>query len=105
MLQAQGNVQVTRTQFLQALGLPNGLETGTSDLPEVDAAGTVSIEAALSNAVSETVATVPDEVVERTLQARPDYWPLLRGLAKRSAAEGENRFSRRRCLLRVPVRP
>ncbi|HNF96167.1 MAG TPA: TolC family protein, partial [Pseudomonadota bacterium] len=78
VLQAQGNVQVTRTQFLQALGLPER-DWGSwhkrplqSTLPAPH-----PIEAALSNAVSETVATVPDEVVERTLQARPDYQSLL----------------------------
>ncbi len=92
VLQAQGNVQVARTQFLQSLGLPER-EWGSwqrrpllSTLPSPH-----PLESVLTNADAETVATVPDEVVERTLQARPDYQSLL---ARVRQAEAQVRAAR-----------
>jgi len=86
VLQAKGNVQVARTQFLQSLGLPEREWAAWQRRPL--ASGLPSphpIEAALSNADSETVAAVPDETVERTLQQRPDYQSLVSRMRAASA--------------------
>jgi outer membrane protein len=77
VLQAQGNVQVARTQFLQSLGLPESdwsrwqKRPMSSVLPPPHA-----LESLLSGASAETVATIPDETVDAALLNRPDYQSL-----------------------------
>ncbi len=92
VLQAQGNVQVARTQFLQSLGLPEREWGSWQRRPLLSMIPSPHpLEAVLSSADAETVATVPDEVVERTLQARPDYQSLL---ARVRQAEAQVRAAR-----------
>lgn len=77
VLQAQGNVQVARTQFLQSLGLPESdwsrwqKRPMSSVLPPPHA-----LESLLSGASAETVATIPDETVDAAFLNRPDYQSL-----------------------------
>ncbi|MBL8634632.1 MAG: TolC family protein [Myxococcales bacterium] len=77
VLQATGNVQVARTQFLQSLGLPESewprwqKRPVSSLLPPPHA-----LESQLHGASAETVATIPDATVDAALRTRPDFQSL-----------------------------
>ena len=92
VLQAQGNVRVTRTQLLQSLGLPEREWDAWHKRPlEPALPPPHPLEAVLSNADADTVVMVPDETVDRTLQARPDFQSLL---ARVRQAEAQLRAAR-----------
>lgn len=92
VLQAQGNVRVTRTQLLQSLGLPEREWDAWHKRPlEPALPPPHPLEAVLSNADADTVVMVPEETVDRTLQARPDFQSLL---ARVRQAEAQLRAAR-----------
>lgn len=77
VIQAVGNVQVARTQFLQSLGLPESEWAAWQKRPfSPELPAPHGLEGS-SPQTQLDVAPLPEEVVEQVLRGRPDYQALL----------------------------